>query len=523
MLFIFFLAWVPAFFYVASKLSNSLVAGAVTLLAVVWSVPNYPAAMPSWYNLFFATFGLAALLYDLDRPNRILLALAGACGGASFLCKQSGMFFVSGVFLYLIFRNFNLHNKDRSHRRWLGTLTALLSVGAYGCGLTIVITKSLNLVSIIYFLIPALVIDLVLLVRIIASPRQDNLGLLVKDFVPFLAGLILVLAVFVSPYIASGSLIKLLQGVFLAPEKRFVHAVLPGSSTKALIGLLIDIPLILMIIRERGKLPRWFQIVTFSAFVAGVFLSRRFPVVLKTTWAAMWMLLPVALVTGAIYLIWHTRLIDAIRSQQRLFLILAVTANCSLIQFPYTTSEYFCFVAPIAALTVLAVAYSWARSSRVWSVGMLVVCIVFMAVDCTPGWVWKMGVEFAPDDQLAHIAVPRARGLRVDPASARTYEELGRVIDQHASGQYIYATPDAPEIYFLYGFRNPTRTLWDFLGTTEGRTEHVLATIDQHHVNLVVIRSNPFSSGPVPADLRAGLFQRYPNSAKVNHFDVRWR
>ena len=59
-LFVFFVPWVPAVFYVASRFGSPYSAGAVTLLSVAWSVPNYPGPMPSWYNLFFATFGAAA-------------------------------------------------------------------------------------------------------------------------------------------------------------------------------------------------------------------------------------------------------------------------------------------------------------------------------------------------------------------------------------------------------------------------------------------------------------------------------
>jgi hypothetical protein len=62
MLLLFCLAWVTCIYYAASQFVSAAVAGGVTLLAVAWSVPNYSAAMPSWYNLFFATFGLAALL-----------------------------------------------------------------------------------------------------------------------------------------------------------------------------------------------------------------------------------------------------------------------------------------------------------------------------------------------------------------------------------------------------------------------------------------------------------------------------
>src|SRR5687768_7826937 len=56
----FFVAWVPTVYYLARRFVRPLAASALTLVAVVWSVPSYPAAMPSWYNLFFATFGVAA-------------------------------------------------------------------------------------------------------------------------------------------------------------------------------------------------------------------------------------------------------------------------------------------------------------------------------------------------------------------------------------------------------------------------------------------------------------------------------
>lgn len=69
MLFLFLLAWVPASYYVASRFVSAPVASAVTLLAVVWGPPNCSAAMPSWYNLFFATFGLASLASRCSRTT----------------------------------------------------------------------------------------------------------------------------------------------------------------------------------------------------------------------------------------------------------------------------------------------------------------------------------------------------------------------------------------------------------------------------------------------------------------------
>ncbi len=49
-----FLLWIPAVYYIATRFAGPVTAAAVTLLCVVWSIPTYPAAMPSWYNLFLA-------------------------------------------------------------------------------------------------------------------------------------------------------------------------------------------------------------------------------------------------------------------------------------------------------------------------------------------------------------------------------------------------------------------------------------------------------------------------------------
>jgi hypothetical protein len=78
-------------------------------------------------------------------------------------------------------------------------------------------------------------------------------------------------------------------------------------------------------------------------------------------------------------------------------------------------------------------------------------------------------------------------------------------------------------VYFLYGFRNPTRTLWDFADDPTDRTKRILATIKEHDVNLVVINKRPFASHLVAPDLRVALQQMFPNELALEHFEVRWR
>src|SRR6202158_916351 len=113
--FLFFLAWIPAVYYVALRFTSAIGAGAITLLAVAWSFPNYPAAMPSWYNLFFATFGAAALLRYLDVRRARWLFVAGLCGGVSILIKVIGAYYIAGVLLILAFLEQNEQSYERSY------------------------------------------------------------------------------------------------------------------------------------------------------------------------------------------------------------------------------------------------------------------------------------------------------------------------------------------------------------------------------------------------------------------------
>jgi hypothetical protein len=104
-MFLFFFAWVPAIYYIASRFASPLASAAVTLLSVAWSVPNYPAAIPSWYNLFFAVFGVAALFRYVEKPGSVWLLVAGISGGLSCLAKITGLYYVAAMLLFLCFEN----------------------------------------------------------------------------------------------------------------------------------------------------------------------------------------------------------------------------------------------------------------------------------------------------------------------------------------------------------------------------------------------------------------------------------
>ncbi len=94
----------------------------------------------------------------------------------------------------------------------------------------------------------------------------------------------------------------------------------------------------------------------------------------------------------------------------------------------------------------------------------------------TPGFIYSMGVRSAPDRQVHDLSLARG-GLRVASEESRAYEQLISTVRSYATGQFMYAAPDCPEVYFLTGLRNPTRTLFDFLDDGEQDVTRVLAVL----------------------------------------------
>ena len=138
--------------------------------------------------------------------------------------------------------------------------------------------------------------------------------------------------------------------------------------------------------------------------------------------------------------------------------------------------------------------------------------------------IYNLGLRYAPNQQTSTLALPRGGALRVDPKLAGEYADLIPLIQQHAAGEYIYAGPDAPEVYFLAGNRNPTRTLFDFLDQdTVHRSQNILDAIARNQVNVIAVREQPYFSQPLSPGLIQALAVQFPNAQTVGEFQVRWR
>jgi hypothetical protein len=528
MLFLFFLAWVPAVYRIALHFTDALGGGAVTLLAVAWSLPNYTAALPSWYNLFFATFGLAATMRYLDTNARKWLFAAGLCCGISFLFKLSGIYFAAGVLLFLVFREQELARGDpRGQRpqRSLYSLFVLLGLAAFVAALIFLVRKDASAVVVVEFVMPGLALAILCLGRefagIPAVPGR-RFASLFRMLLPFAIGAALPVILFLIPYIRDRAVWDFVNGVFLLPGRRLAFAVRrpPGFSLNKILAAVALTGLLILAYRGRVR-SRLAQTAIAFALLAILILSKAHPKIYAATWAPLLLLIPISSLAGILVL--GDSRPQGLRRQQAMLLV-SVAATCTLIQLPFSAGIYFCYVAPLLALSLLALFSLPPCTTRPVLALLLVFFLAFAAMRVTPGFLYSMGYFYQPNPQTERLTLPRAGGLRVDPAQAAEYEELIPEIQAHAgAGDYIYAAPDCPEVYFLSGKRNPTRTMFDFFDDQSDHAAKVLQAVDSHQIQAIAIFSQPEFSGPLPPNLVEALRARFPKSKQIGRFEVRWR
>jgi hypothetical protein len=125
-------------------------------------------------------------------------------------------------------------------------------------------------------------------------------------------------------------------------------------------------------------------------------------------------------------------------------------------------------------------------------------------------------------DAPALLPIDRG-GLRVPAADSAAVTAFVQLLRERARNGYTFATPDCPEAYFLTGLRNPTGTIYEFFHGRAGRTERILRILEERRIPAVAIGSWGVFSCPPDQRLLIALRERYPDSAVVWHFTVRWK
>ena len=235
-LFIVFLTWIPAVYYIATRFTSPVTAGLVTLLAVTWSLPIYSEPIASWYNLFLATHGAASLLRYLETGRRRWLFAAGVCGGLSLVSKIIGVYFLIASCLSLLFYEQSRGRKPSviNHRPAGSSLFSLFSI-LYRAALIVGMSAGVALLwrvvltangpsGVVHFALPVGGLAAVLIHGELAQTGGSPISRLRDQWrmlLPMMMGVLLVVVPFLMPYVFSGSFGDLIQGLFVSPLRRF--------------------------------------------------------------------------------------------------------------------------------------------------------------------------------------------------------------------------------------------------------------------------------------------------------------
>lgn len=527
-LFLAAMLWLGAVYAIARRSTGPPVAAAISLLALAWSVPNYPAAMPSWYNLFCATFGVLALLrWQESRATKWLFA-AGLAGGVSFLFKLSGLFYVAGALLYLGFATRDLRGGGECSPRaeFIAPAAITLVLLAFVLLLWRSIAPYYEVRPIVHFVVPGAALACALAFREWGPPTQGaatRLKSLLSAGIPFLVGAAVPVLIFAAGYAAAGGLGNLVHGVFIAPFRRLAFA---NMRPPAPYWALAVVPLaILLRPRPDAAHPRWRRMGLLVSVLLGFVLwlasTDSFPH--RVVWQSLRSLPPLLALCGAAAIAWP-RLTRhwAPDARERFVLLVTVSVLASMVQFPFSAPIYFLYVAPLCLLALVALLAGIGSTPVSLAAATTAFYAAFAVLLVTPGAVVGLAFRYERAHQTVPLMLPRA-GLRVLPADAELYEALIPRIRARAGGGEIWAGPDAPEVYFLGGFRNRTRSIFDFLGSADEGSAELLREIERPEVTAVVINSTPSFSGPLSAPLREMLRQRFPASETVGRFELRWR
>lgn len=533
-LFVAFVLWVPAVYALARRFAGAVLAGSITLLAVVWSVPAYPASMPSWYNLFLATAGLLCLFRYVETDRVRWIFAAGVCVGLSMLAKIVGIYLLAALELCLLYRAFlpgatptvaiaavgDFGTAAAGRSRWLATALANCSACVLILALLWLVRAAETPGTYLQFVVPGAAVAVVM-ARTGNSAARVDWARLWGPSIALVLGAALAVAPMVAVYAHAHALGDLAAGVFIRPMRRLSAVVrephiwaaaaslpLVGVATiaararrpalralTAVLIVLLGIGLIVVSVRNDGLGP-----------VRTGQRNDTYRLVIDSVSN----LVPIIATAFAVFSLSGSARSATQLDRERAFAAVAVMALCALIGFPFSNDLYFYYIAPLMLIALVAVYAMWGRAQSSWIGG------------ATIAFYLAFGVCRVDVGSSARLALARG-GLRVsahDSAAAIAFVDTLR---SHARNGYTFATPDSPEAYFLSGLANPSRTMYDLFDDTTGRDDRILAMLDSHRITAVAISYwTIFSPGP-DARLLAALRARYPDSTVVWHFTVRWK
>lgn len=508
-----FVVWLLVVRWIARRFLPLGAAGGITAVAGILAVAQWPTPLPSWYNLFLATGAAACMIRFGGGGRRGWVFAAGLLTGLSILIKIVGLYVLAALLLAIALNAGEaarrgappLVNERQGRHFGSAVLVGTASLGLVAFILALIRTQ-LSASTVALYLLPTVALGSVLTLRSRYWPFGAFLSGMARSTAALALGTSIPIALFLVPYVQAGAVPELLHGVFVAPRARFDFAAQPPAPLGTLVlGALSGLPLLAA--GSMGHRGRWAVGIFYGVLVVAVIQLGSAGLLARGALQSLRAWVPLLVVWSAARVLFTA---DSRRSAQAepghpeaLFTLAAVAALWSLVQFPFAAEFYVFYGAPLTVLLMGALARRAGPA------------LVVVAVIVTSYAVVNSAHTLA--DATARMEGVHA-SLRVPPADARAYQDLVAAVDRAGIGPYIFATPDAPEVPFLTGRRNPTGVMYDFFDAEPDRVRRVVAALDRHEVGGVVLKPRGHFSGPVPPELEQALRRRYPVAEVVGPF-----
>jgi hypothetical protein len=517
------LAFVWVLHRVARRLLPPGVAEVTVLTSLAWGLTNYFEAMPSWYNLFFIVFGMAAMLRYFDSGHVGWLFWVGWWGGVSLLFKIVGLYYIAAIFVILAV---DVHWRVRSNsqggspypRRFLIGMASAVCI--IWLALVVLMTRrNADTMLVLQLIVPAIAVGVAASAVAFRNRTAawSDVATVLRNWAWFTLGVILPVSLFLIPYVASGALLDLYRGLFVLPFTRLTgasYAFPAGWQLQWVIGVWVCMG-VAAVLR-----PGWNRIVAglglvlvLMVFALPYWFSRELVLV-----TARMMPPAIALVAGWALVARPGELTNS--TGRQLFLTLNLAAFCSLSQFPFAAPIYFCFIATLYLLCVQQLltlprlgfpVAAWTLAGSGLLLGMVYINRHTFFDDPR---------EVAVDPPVQLLDGPRG-GLFVSGSDRDTYQRLIREIQTHCQPtETLLATPDCPEVYFLADRSNPTRTFLEFIDVESGTALSTVRLLDEHSVKVLVLNLEPRHSPKLAAELVAELSGQFVHTVSIGHFLV---
>lgn len=516
-LFVAAMGWLAAMYRILLRFAPPAGAGLAALVAFVWSVPNYPASLPSWYILFFATFAALALIRWHESGDRRFIALAGALAGTAFLFKLSGIFvMLGGGLAVLAAEDAPGPRTSRGSYEWLLAMVLVIVVLAL-----VAIAGRVGDRELFRIAFPTSLLALAILARTCTAPfapTRDRWRALVGRLTPFKLGAFAPIGLFLLFYLVVGGTGQMLEGVFVTPFRRIASA---SMSPPPPVTILLAVPLaVLLWLRSRNGAMR-FVVPALAVLWLGAILvlSGTGGQWYRAGWFTAWGLLFIVAIDGArMILAMHETTV----AERAAITLCCFAVGLGLVEYPFAAPIYTLYALP---LTLVALAASVRVIGRAGITMQLLVAGFFLAfglLRIVPGSVGSLSHAFQRSPDVTRLDLPRG-GLRMEAHEAKLYGEMIPFIVEHAAGRPIWAGPDSPEVYFLSGLQNHTRTFFDFLDSPATMDRPLPARLDALGVGVVAIKLNSQFSSAVSPETFATLRAAFPNERVFRGFVVLWR